>query len=213
MKLRHPSSTETGRRRPRTQDAFTLVEVMVSFALGMLIIGGASTFIYYACESFSGITAQNVVNGQAGNAFNFIESRARLATSISNDASGNILTLGFDDNPNVDSDGNGKAYDDKNHFEQFKFLGVNTTNSVACSNNSLIYIPDTTSTNSKVLITKGVRNLPNSNIFSVTNTVIAIVRFGIADNYTRDNYQAVDIQGTAVSLNRPTPTNFISILP
>lgn len=219
--LENNCSQENSRQRFCRQAAFTLVEVMVSFSLGLLVIGGVSTFLYFESQSFSGITAQNVLNSQGGNTIELIQSRARLATSISNYSGGsftnypggNILSMTFDDDTSVDSDGDGKSYDDKNHIEQFKFIGVNSTNSANCMTNKLVYIPNTTSTNQRVLITKGVRNLPGYNIFNITNDVIAIIRFGIADVYTKDFYQAIDIQGTAVSLNRPATTNFISVIP
>ncbi len=195
------------------RSGFTLVEVLVASAVGMLVIAGAISFSYFAGGSFSGITAQCVLNGQAGYAMELIQTRAQLATSISNDASGNILTLGFDDDPNVDSNGDGIPYNDQNHFEQFKFLGVNTTDGAACSANSLVYIPNTAAKDIQVLIPKGTRNLPGNNIFTVKESAIAIVRFGIADANAQDNYQAIDIQGTAVALNRPTSTNVVSILP
>jgi len=167
----------------------------------------------FAGVSASGITAQNVASAQAGNAIELIQSRTRFATSISNNASGNSLTLGFDDNYAVDSDGDGKAYNDKNHFERFSFLGVNSTNAAACSSNRLVYLPNIASTSNRVLVTRGLRNLPLYNIFTITNQTIAIIRFGIVDRNVRDYYQAIEIQGTAVSLNRPATTNLIGILP
>jgi hypothetical protein len=64
-----------------------------------------------------------------------------------------------------------------------------------------------------LLVPAGVRNLPGYNIFTVTNRSTTIVRFGVVDGYGRDRYQSIDIQATAVPLNRPAATNFIAILP
>lgn len=86
--------------------------------------------------SISAITVQSTINQQAGNAIEFIQMNARLATSISNDTSGNILTLGLDDNSATDSNGDGKTYNDRDHYGRFQFLGVNSTNSAACATNS-----------------------------------------------------------------------------
>ena len=163
--------------------------------------------------SISAITVQSTINQQAGNAIEFIQMNARLATSISNDTSGNILTLGFDDNFATDSNGDGKTYNDRDHYGRFQFLGVNSTNSAACATNRLIYFPNINSTNKQVLISSGLRNLPGYKIFTVTNNNTVIIRFGMVDPQARDHYQAIEIQGTAVSLNRPATTNFISILP
>ncbi len=192
---------------------FTLVEVMVASSILVVVVGGAVTFMSFAGVSASGITAQNLASGQAGLALELIQSRTRFATSMSINPAGNVLTLGIDDDYTKDSDGDGKTYNDQNHFERFMFVGVNSTNAAACSTNSLVYIANVASNSPpRKLIPKGVRNLPLYNIFTVTNGVTAVIRFGIVDGNRRDYYQAVEIQGMAVSLNRNT-TNFISIVP
>src|SRR6185369_7699918 len=126
-------STQAGGLRRRARAGFSLIEVMVASGILVVVVGGAMTFMMFAGVSASGITAQNVASGQAGGALEFIQNRARFATSMSNNASGNAYTLGFDDNYAVDSDGDGKAYNDKNHFERFSFVGVNSTNLAACT--------------------------------------------------------------------------------
>lgn len=204
-----PAFNAPGRDR---RAAFTLVEIMVASAIGLMVTAGAMAFFQFAGISISGAAAQSVLNQRAGNTIEFIQSRARLATFVSNDASGNVLTLAFDDNTSVDSNADGKTYNDRDHFEQFKFVGVNgSTNTV--STNLLVYVPDTAATNQQVLIPAGVHNLPGYNIFTVTNGSTIVIRFGIVDGYGPDRFQMVDIQGTAVPLNRSFSTNVISILP
>jgi hypothetical protein len=188
------------------------MELMVAASIALLVMGAAMAFMFFAGISVSGITAQSVVNQQAGNTIEFIQSRARLATSISVNASGTKLTLGFDDDPLTDSDGDGKAYNDRDHYEQFRFVGVAGTGTTI-STNHLVYLANTNSTASQVLIPAGVRNLPNFNIFNLSNTTEVVVRFGVFDRYSKDHYQGIDIQTTAYPLNRPAATNFISILP
>jgi Tfp pilus assembly protein PilW len=192
--------------------AFTLVEVLIAGSIGLLVIGGVMAFMWFCGLGISGVTAQALSNQRAGNAAEFIQSRARFAVSASNDSSGNVLTLGFDDNPNADTDGNGNPYDDRDHFERFQFIGLNgsATNSTT---NSLIYIPNIRNTNQQVLIPTGVRNLPGYKIFTVTNSATTILRFGVVDGYGPDHFQSIDIQTTAVPLNRPATTNVIAILP
>jgi prepilin-type N-terminal cleavage/methylation domain-containing protein len=198
--------------RPGNHSGFTLIEVMVASSIGLLVIAGVMMFMSFSGTSLSGTTAQSLINGRAGYAIEFIQNRARLATCVSNDASGNVLTLGFDDDPNTDSDNDGKPYNDRDHFEQFKFIGVNgSTNTI--STNRLVYISDTRNGAAKTIIPAGVHNLPGYNIFTVTNRVMAIIRFNLADGYSRDHYQGIDIQATAVSLNRPTSVNIVTILP
>ena len=109
----------------RRAAAFSLMEVMIASSVGLLVMAGAMFFIKCAGLSLSGITGQTLLNQRAGNAIEFIQQRAQFATSISNSASGNVLTLSFDDNYLVDSDGDGKKYNDQDHYEQFQFIGVN----------------------------------------------------------------------------------------
>ena len=200
------------RAHTRRSVAFTLMEVMVATGIGMFVMAGAMWFLWFSGLAVSGVSAQALTTQRAGNAIEFIQSRVRFAVSVTNDSAGNALTLGFDDDPATDSDHDGTAYNDQNHFERFKFIGLNgsATNS---STNQLIYIPDITKTGQQTLIPAGVRNLPGYRIFTVTNISTTIVRFGVVDGYGRDHYQSIDVQATAVPLNRPSSTNFIAILP
>ena len=191
--------------------AFTLVEIMVATALGLLVLGGVMAFLWFSGLGVSGVSAQALCNQRAGNAAEFIQSRARFAISASNNISGNVLTLAFDDNPTNDSDHNSITYDDMDHFERFQFIGVNGTNNFA--GNKLIYIPDISKSNQVVLIPTGVRNLPGYPIFTVTNSATTIIRFGIVDGYGRDHFQSIDIQTMAVPLNRAKATNIIATFP
>jgi Tfp pilus assembly protein PilW len=200
-------------RRLKRRAAFTLMEVLVTSSLGLMVVAAGYSFLYFTTRAMSGISAQSVLNQKGASALEFIETRARFATYMATSSSGNTLTLGFDDDYNVDSDGDGKTYNDRNHYEQFKFVGNNSTNVLACASNQLVYISNTNSTAQRVLISSGVRNLPGFKIFSTTNSVITITRFGIADRNANDHYQAIDLQGSAVSLNRLWNTNVISIIP
>lgn len=196
----------------REASAFTLVEVMIASTIGLLLIGAVMTFMWVSGISASGITAQSLCTQKAGYALELLKSRVQLAVCVSNDSSGNTLTLGFDDDPLVDSDHDGIPYNDRDHFERFQFIGSNSP-AIISSTNRLIYFPDITQTNYRTLIASGVRNLPGYNIFTVTNVATTVVRFGVVDTYGSDHYQSIDIQATAVPLNRPAATNFIGILP
>jgi hypothetical protein len=193
---------------------YTIMELMLAASISLLVLGAAYSFLFFALRALAGVSSQTVLNQKAGNALGFIQKRVRFATYLSADNSGNILTLGFDDDCSVDLDGDGKTYDDKNHYEQFKFVGINSTNVSDCATNQLVYISNTNTSGPQVLIAAGVRNLPGYKVFSITNNVITIIRFGVADPKTfRDHYQAIDLQGSSVSLNRPWTTNVIAIIP
>ena len=193
--------------------AYTIIEVMIASTLGLSVLAAGYSFLYFTLRAMSGVSAQSVMNQKGANVLEFIESRARFATFMSTSSSGDTLTLGIDENYNVDSDGDGKSYDDRDHYEQFKFVGTSSTNILACATNTLVYIPNTNSTYQRVLISGGVRNLPGYKVFSTANTVVAIIRLGIADPKASDHYQAIELQGSAVSLNRLWTTNVITIAP
>jgi Tfp pilus assembly protein PilW len=188
------------------QRAFSLVEMMFSTAIGVFVIAAFAVYIKAEAPFVSSITEQSAMNSQAANALELIQSRVRLATLISNNTAGTVLTMGFDDNPNVDSNGDGDPYDDQDHYEQFQVQTVSGTN-------SLVYISLVGSTNSQILVPCGVSALPNSSYFSVSNRAFVFINFAVVDLNPNDYYQAVDIQARAVSLNRMATTNGITILP
>ena len=192
--------------------AFSFLELMIAMSISMLIMGGVMFFVKCAGISLSGVSSQSLINQKAGNAIEFIQSRALYATWVSNDSSGNVLTYGFDDDYDVDTDGDKIAYNDENHFERFQFIGVNGSTNTT-KTNSIVYYPDINQTNRQILVGFGVHNLPGYNIFTLTNGYTAIIRFSVVDPYTNDNYQSIDIQATAVPMNRPWTTNQITIIP
>ena len=208
MRLWKFPASKPAHRRPNER-AFTLMEMIVASGIAVLILAGAVSFINFASVTMSGITAQTTINDQAANAVQFFQSRARSATSVTNDVTGNIVILGFDDDYETDSDGDKLTYNDRDHFETFAVIGTSTN--LQSSTNSLVY----TSTNGykKILIPSGVCKLPQQKVFNVTNSATVLIRFGVVDTYARDHYQSIDIQTTAVLLNRRALTNFISILP
>ncbi|HYT60013.1 MAG TPA: prepilin-type N-terminal cleavage/methylation domain-containing protein [Haliangiales bacterium] len=196
------------------RSAFTLMEVMVALAVSSLILGGVMTFLDMASKSLSGTASQTVVNQRAGNSSESIFRRVRFATSVSNsnDASGNTLRLGFDDDSSIDRNNDGKSYNDQDHYEVFQFQnGDGSDDTIA--DNSLIYRPREDQTNFIVLIPSGVQKLPGRKIFTVTNNCAVYVNFAVADAFARDGYQTCDIQSAFVSRNRPLTTNTFTILP
>jgi pilin/secretion family protein with methylation motif len=205
-------------REPRSKgrNGFTIVETVIASAIGVMVIGAAYLFLWFSLRAMAGVSSQTVLNQKGGNAIELIQARVRFATTNHVSSTGNTLTLGFDDDPNTDSDSNGRAYDDRNHFEQFKFIGVNSTNALDCVSNQLVYIANTNSTTQRVLISSGVRNLPGYKIFSIPTNIsssVVIIRFDVSDTTPSSHFHAVDMQGTAISLNRYWNTNNISIYP
>jgi hypothetical protein len=174
-----------------------------------MFLTGAMAFMSFAGKSLSGATTQTFLNNEAGNGMELILSRVRLATSITNDASRNTLTLGFDDDFATDGNGDGKPYNDVDHQELFQFQnGDGDDNTIA--DNVLVYIPNTATTNT---LLRMVRKLPNTPVFALTNLSTVIINLGVADTYASDFRQSVELQLIAVPRNRPATTNIVSILP
>jgi Tfp pilus assembly protein PilW len=213
VKLSKHRSTKAHGRRSAASTGYSLVEVLIASALGLLVLAGGYAFLFFALRAMAGVSTQTVLNQKGGNAIEFIQSRVRFATTNFASSSGNTLTLGFDNDCTRDSDGDGRPYDDRDRFEQFKFIGNNSTNIADCATNLLVYISNTNSGTQQILISGGVRNLPGYKVFFVTNNVIVLVRFGIVDPKASDHYQAIDLQASAISLNRFWNTNVINIMP
>jgi hypothetical protein len=197
-------------RKNSSRSAFTLMEMVVALGIGLIVIVVCMNFVAITGRALSSTTTQTILNGEGGYTLEFIKDHVRLATLVSNDASGGTLTIGYDDNPNIDSDGDGIAYNDKDHFERFQVQNIGTTNSPT---NVMVYFANITNSAKRVLINGGVTNLPGCNIFTVTNKATVLIRLGIIDPYASDYFQAIDLQGAAVALNRQATTNIITILP
>ena len=200
------------RRAATGRGAFTLVEVLIAMIVSVMILSAAVGFTIFASRSISGTVTQSSLNAQAGHLIEFIQLRARIATRISIAPDGNSFTLGFDDDTEVDSDNDGTAYNDQDHQEQF--LVRDADGQIATTdNNSLIYRPKIGTPDEQVLIPTGVQKLPGRDFFTLTNGSVVLVNFGIVDPYARDYYQAIQIQGSVLSLNRTFSTNLVSLLP
>ena len=213
MKLRWLNSPAQRAHLRSAQWAFTVTELLVASAISVLIMTSLGGFTYFAARSISGVVTQTEINEDAWKAAQLMADRIRVATSVSNDASGNCLTLGFDDNIATDSDGDGKAYNDKTHYEAFEFRNGDG-NDLTTTNNSLVYRANAGSlSNPRVLVRSGVRKLPNQRIFTLTNLNTVQINYGLVDAYARDFRQSMELQLIAVPRNRPSSTNVIQILP
>ena len=202
-------------RRLRSADrsAYTFLELLVASTCGAIVLASALVFMNFARISTSGIAAQAFVSNSAANTVAFMQNRIRYATNVAVDSTGNTLTLAFDDDYNVDSDGDGSAYNDKDHYETFQFTGTNGTNAANCAGNRIVYTPKVGVAGNTVLLSYGVRNLPTFNIFTIANSTTVLIRFGVVDANARDRFQAIDIQATGVPLNRPASSSVVGIVP
>jgi len=179
---------------------FTFHELLVATAVLTLVVGAFAVFLRATGVSIVNVTNQSTFNQEAGHATEFIISRIRLANTASNAASGDLLTLSFDDNPDADSNGDKLTWNDLDHFEQFRFEPTDG-NADTLENNRITY-QAAPGAGFKPLIQGGVRRLPGQPVFSITNQASVLVRFGLL--YTNENVrsQAIEIMTEGRLRNR-----------
>lgn len=215
MKCRHNITTfrlGAGFRHPA---AFTLMEMLVAVGISSLMLAMTSTFAIMTARSTSGVVQQAVINDQAGRVSELIFNRVRFATSLAVDATGNTLTLSFDDDFMTDSSipPDKKTYNDRDHYEVFQFLTGDGSDATT-TDNRLIYKPRSDVAITNVLLRSAIRKLPNVKIFVLTNeTSTVLMHFGLVDSYSTDGYQEVDIKTAFLARNSPDTSKLIKILP
>lgn len=186
----------------RARAAFTQPELLVATAIAMFVMSGFFVFSDFAGRSLAGITRQNLLNQKAGYAADYIVSRVRLATFVTNDASGNTLLLAFDDDVNTDSDADGLRGNDRDHWELFQFQNGDGSDTTAV-NNKLIYKANTNATASTTLINANVRKLPGVPVFTITNQASVLINYRMLDSGMGERSQTIEIRTQAVRRNRP----------
>jgi hypothetical protein len=191
------------------------MELMVAASISTVVLAMSGAFLAMSARTTAGIVQQTTINTQAGRTSQFIFDRVRFATSMTNDGAGNTLTLGFDDNPDADSDGDKTTYNDKNHYEIIQFLNGDG-NDATTKDNRLITYARTNSTfgQTNVLLQSAIGKLPGRNIFVVTNqTTTVLLNYLLVDSYATDGYQSCAVSTDFVARNRPDPSAVIKILP
>src|SRR5262249_9699345 len=103
--------------RRRSQAGMSFAEMLIATAILMMVVAAFAPFCTATGRSLASVTSQTSFNQTAAQGAEFIVSRVRLANTVSNDATGNRLTLSFDDDRDVDSDGDRITWNDKDHYE------------------------------------------------------------------------------------------------
>ena len=189
-----------GTHSRRGSRGLTIIEFSIATTIALIVFAGMFVFVSMASRSMQGVTMQNDVNQAASHGAEFILERVRVANTLATASSGNTLTLSFDDNPDVDSDGDGKTYNDRDHYEQFTFSNVDGSDSTT-DDNKITYMANVSTAASVNLVAGRVRKLPSTPIFTITNTSRVLVNFGLVDSYTNDFFQALEIKTSAVRRN------------
>jgi hypothetical protein len=186
----------TGSRLVRAA-GYTLAELSVAFGVAMLMMAGFMGFMVTSARMSQGIAKQSVMNQQAGNGLELMIQRIRLANTMSVDAQGETLTLGFDDDPTVDNDFDGLVYDDTDHTEMFSFGYPSGAKKPLQGINFICWISSIGPTTRQMYAS--VRKLPNLDVFTLTNgDATVLINFGLIDTYGNDATQNIEIR-TAVT--------------
>jgi hypothetical protein len=174
---------------------FVIATALTTLAVGVLVILSSGLG-----QTILSITSQMSHNQNAGNGVEFILSRIELANSASNDASGNVLTLSFDDDPDVDSNNDSLSWNDQDHFEQFIYRSSGT-NWNSDADNFIYHRSNTNSAASNIIVPSSVRGLTGSKIFKVSNNVV-FVNFRLLTTNQSAFSQNVEIRTRGIFRNK-----------
>jgi len=195
-----PTSVRT---RGRVQQAaFTLVELMVAMGVAAIVLGSVAAFSITGMRTVEHIATQATMTQNIGETHGLLSENIRSAVSMAVTQGGNRLILRFDENPAVDSNGDGIPYNDTNRTARFNFLDGDGSDSTI-TNNSFVFIRDTSQSNEvKVLLSSGVRKLPGLPIFATvgTNGMLRI-NLGVVDNAGGKQNQTIELKTTMILRN------------
>ncbi len=181
---------------------FTLVEIVIAMAISLLIVAVLVVFANSIGRVLVSVTSQSTHNQTAGNGIEFMIARIRQANTASVDVAGTTLNLGFDDDPEVDSNGDGIKWNDQDHWEQFQFVDSDNL-AATLENNTIAYRTNTALGAPRTMVSGNTRKLPGLPIFSLTNhSTTVFIRFGLLTTNESPFSQAIEIRTQATLRNR-----------
>ena len=148
----------------RGSAGFSMIEAMIAFGIIGFAVAAMVVFTEMTTRSLASVNQQTLSNQKAGQFATFITQRVRLANFMTNNANNTEILLAFDDDTSTDSDSDGSAFNDRDHFELFQFSdGDDNTNTYA--DNMILFKPNTNQSTVVKLVSGGVKYLPNTNLF------------------------------------------------
>jgi len=199
MKFSRPFTAASG--QPRACRGFTVVELTIVMAVALMIVGALVVFSTSTGRVLVSITSQSTHNQTAGNGVEFLISRIRQANTASVDVAGITLNLGFDDNSEVDSNGDQIKWNDRDRWEQFQFVDADNV-AATLENNTIAYRTNTALGTARTMVPANTRRLSGLPIFSLTNNSTVIIRFGLLTTNETPFSQAIEIRTQATLRNR-----------
>ena len=189
-------------RPSRSSNGFTLIEYVITIMLTVLAVGALMILSEGTGKALVGVTTQTSDNQSVGNGVELMISRIRMANTASNDATCSTLQLSFDDDPDVDSDGDGTTWNDKDHYELFIFKSGDT-NLATLDDNYIAYATNKNSGTTNIIIPSYVRQLSGLPVFSVSNNNTTVwINFGLLTTNATPLSQAIEIRTKAVIRNK-----------
>jgi hypothetical protein len=189
------------RGRSSRKSGFTILEFVIAVGVALLLTGVFALFSESTGRILASLTQQSAHNQTAGNGVEFMVGRVRQANSVSVDGTGNTLTLSFDDDPSVDSDGDKKAWNDRDHWEQFTYLDSDT-NANTLANNYIVYSPNTNLSATSILVPSSTRKISGLPIFTLASSNTVLINFGLLTTNATPFSQAIEIRTRAVLRNK-----------
>jgi prepilin-type N-terminal cleavage/methylation domain-containing protein len=201
MKLTRPCG-QLQRLRAWHSPGYTLVELMIGMSISAVVLASLAGFTISGLRTIEHINTQGTISQAAGDTHGILTEQVRNAVGMSVGDNGNQLTLAFDDNPAVDSNGDRNPYNDTNRTALFAFRNGDG-NDATTANNTFVFIPNMANTNqTRVLITGGVRKLPNLPVFSATSSNRAVqINLGVMDHAGSVRTQNIEVKTTLIRRN------------
>ena len=177
------------------------MEVVIAMSLGVLVVGAFAVFTESTGRTLVSLTSQSSHNQYAGNGTEFLISRIRQANTAYVDSAGITLTLGFDDNPDVDSNSDKIKWNDRDHFERFQYVDGDSS-ATTLTDNKIVYWTNIAAGGSNTIVPADTRKLASQPIFNLANGSTVQINFGLLTTNSTPFSQAIEIRTTAVLRNR-----------
>ncbi len=159
---------DTQRAARCNQNGFSMIEAMIAFSIVGVAVAAMMMFTEMTTRSLASVNQQTLSNQKAGQFASFVTQRVRAANFMTNNSGETEILLAFDDDTSSDSDKDGNLYNDRDHYELFSFSDEDQKPDTY-TDNRILYRPDTSNKVEIVLASGGVKFLPGTNLFVMSD--------------------------------------------
>ena len=168
MKLCSKYNEAGGGGRATGTAAFSFIEMLIGLSIVGFAVAAMTVFAEVAMRSLASVNQQALANQKVGQLSTFLTQRVRAANFMTNNPAQTEILLAFDDDTSTDSDSDENAYNDRDHYELIAFQDLDG-NPLTLTDNSIIYRPNTNLSPVVVVVSGGVKYLPGTNLFVMTD--------------------------------------------